>query len=285
MAEIKLRPVWDAIVDIYRAFAQVCEANGLRYYLGYGSVLGAVRHKGFIPWDDDMDVIMPRPDYDKFCEIADKALPQHFKLVTIYNTKEFVAAFAKIQDSRADVYAKVKEVSGHPLGQGLFLDIFPIDGVPTQKWRQITRKIWHFCFQMKYRYVMRVDFGTRKSKLARMLGFLFYPFLPKISSHQDYTMKKIERLKNPRFGSTDLCGLGVDFVNKYIDYIPFPTEWLGVAEWGTFEGMKVPLPHEYKKHLEHQYGDYMKLPPPEKQKLPSHFDEHHVLWKFGPTND
>lgn len=282
--EIRLRPVWDAVLDIYKAFAAVCSENHLRFYLGYGSVLGAVRHGGFIPWDDDMDVIMPRPDYERFCEMAAQVLPSHFKLVTIFNTKEFVTDFAKIQDSRQDVYERVRKESGHPLGQGIFLDIFPIDGVPSCRLQQCARKVYYQFFQLKWRYVMKIDFGTWKSKLARIIGFFAQPFYPRIESSRDYEIKRIRRFGRSSYQDATLCGLEVDFVNKYKDYIPFPKAWIGEAKIVKFEGLDVPIPNMYEDYLRFNYGDYMKLPPEEKRHLPTHFDERVIPWKFGPTN-
>ena len=68
-AKLDMRPIWDALLHVYEEFARVCDENNLRYYLAEGSAIGALRHKGFIPWDDDLDVIMPRPDYERFRQI------------------------------------------------------------------------------------------------------------------------------------------------------------------------------------------------------------------------
>ena len=76
-----LRPLWDALYEIYEEFAKICDKHGLRYYAFAGTLLGAIRHNGFIPWDDDLDVAMPRPDYEKFIQISKTELPRHLNFV------------------------------------------------------------------------------------------------------------------------------------------------------------------------------------------------------------
>lgn len=283
--EIKLRPLWDGILGIYKAFAKVCEDNQLRFYLAYGSALGAVRHHGFIPWDDDLDVMMPRPDFDKFCEIAGRNLPRRYKLVTPYNTREFIYGFAKIQDSDETEYRRVKSESGLPLGQGIFLDIFPLDGVPSGKLQQLVWKLWFLSFWLKYRYELRVDYGTCKSKWARRLGFFLMPFFPSVKSEWMYYHERIKRLSRLQFSQSSLCGINVDLINRSRLYQAFPCAWLGDPVYVDFEGLQVPIPQDADSYLRFNYGDYLKLPPLEKRRLPTHFDEKNWPWKFGPTGN
>lgn len=126
-----MRPVWDAILEVYDAFAKVCDKNGLRYYVSDGGALGAVRHGGFIPWDDDLDVSMPREDYEKFIELSKTELPPHLKFVNWKNTPEFTLLFGKVQDSREDKIRAIEEKTGRMLSNGVYIDIFPIDGYPN----------------------------------------------------------------------------------------------------------------------------------------------------------
>ena len=128
-----LRPLWDASLGIYREIAKICERHGLRYYVTDGTALGAVRHKGFIPWDDDFDMSMPRPDYEKFKKIFMAELPPHLKFVDFHNTPEFGLLFGKVQDCRRDKIEALEKVVGFQLSNGLFIDIFPIDGYPRSR--------------------------------------------------------------------------------------------------------------------------------------------------------
>lgn len=96
----------EELLSIYQAFASVCKKHKLRHWVAFGTMLGAVRHNGFIPWDDDFDVFMLREDYEKFLTVANKELPEYFKVVTHRNCSAYPVAFGKIQESRRDVYEK-----------------------------------------------------------------------------------------------------------------------------------------------------------------------------------
>ena len=104
-----LQQVWDGVFNVYKEFAKICEEHKLRYYVSDGCALGAVRHGGFIPWDDDLDVSMPRADYEEFLLIAESKLPPHLKIVTWRNTSQYNALFAKIQDSREQFVREVEQ--------------------------------------------------------------------------------------------------------------------------------------------------------------------------------
>ena len=131
MGKINLKPVWDAVLNVYREVAQICDKHGLRYYLTDGTALGAVRHKGFIPWDDDFDMSMPREDYQKFIEIARNELPEHLKFVNWENTPEFTLLFGKVQDTRADFVKSIEAECGYMLWQYSCRSISTSRDIPT----------------------------------------------------------------------------------------------------------------------------------------------------------
>lgn len=119
---------------LLNVFADYCEAQDLRYYIGYGTLLGAVRHGGFIPWDDDVDVLMPRKDYDRFCEFAPKLLDSF----TLAPFEQGAAAFAKLISTRTRFY---EEGLARSDSYGIFLDIFPLDGVKGNACRKRFRLV------------------------------------------------------------------------------------------------------------------------------------------------
>ena len=125
-----LRPLWNALLEVYKVFAAICDKHGLRYCADTGTALGAVRHGGFIPWDDDMDIQMPRPDYDKFVEIAPKELPQGYAWLDRFNCPEYDHPFGKVIVTDQAVVDKIAQESGLSIGLGIFVDIFPLDGFP-----------------------------------------------------------------------------------------------------------------------------------------------------------
>lgn len=128
--QYNLRPVWNALLEMYSAFDSFCASHGLVHYVAYGTLLGAVRHGGFIPWDDDFDVMMPRSDYERLMGMRD-LLPENMKWVSIETNSSHNLLFAKIIETRELVVKKVQAESNLSLGQGLFIDIFPLDGLPS----------------------------------------------------------------------------------------------------------------------------------------------------------
>ena len=114
-------------ISILDYIASVCEENNIGYYLAYGTLLGAIRHHGFIPWDDDIDIYMLREDYMKFIEIAKEHIHHRYKLLSIYNDDDYYYEFAKVVDSNTKLKINnVKQIKK----EGVWVDIFPLDNVP-----------------------------------------------------------------------------------------------------------------------------------------------------------
>ena len=121
----ELQPRWNAvIIDVLSVFIRICEAQGLRYFCAGGTAIGAVRHQGMIPWDDDIDVFMPRPDYDRFLVLAAQSMPEGYEVLSPYATKDYPMYFAKMCNARTTLL----ENERIPCVFGLYIDIFPLDG-------------------------------------------------------------------------------------------------------------------------------------------------------------
>lgn len=145
MAEYNIRELQLRILETLKAVDNVCREHNLRYYIWAGTMIGAVRHKGFIPWDDDLDIAMPRPDYDRLIEHAAEWLPKPYEMVCAENDGVYPLPFAKIQDADTTL---IERMHLKYLG-GIYLDVFPIDGVPEGA---VARKL-HFA---RYEYYKRV---------------------------------------------------------------------------------------------------------------------------------
>lgn len=282
MADVNLAPVWAATLEIYREVARICDRHHLRYYLTDGSAIGAVRHHGFIPWDDDFDMSMPREDYRKFIAYARAELPPHLKFLNWENCPEFCFLFGKVQDCRRDMVESVERDCGYMLSNGLYIDIIPIDGYPTSVLEKEFVKIYTYLL----RALWRAKFGifrnqSRKGKLLCVLGHVFSMFVPWIR-YPEQIMARCEKLlcrhafsesENTQRASVFLTGLNRS---------PLPKSWWGKATMCAFCDIQVPLPHDYDSYLHFYFGEYMKLPPPEKRK-PSHGYAHRCGWWLGPT--
>lgn len=132
MADYDIRPLQLRILKILLAVDKVCKEHGLRYYIMAGTMLGAVRHKGFIPWDDDLDIGMPRADYDLLMSHSKEWLPKPYEAVCAENDPNYPLPFAKIQDADTTL---IERMHLKYLG-GIYLDVFPLDGVPQSNLKQ-----------------------------------------------------------------------------------------------------------------------------------------------------
>ena len=279
---VNLKPVWDAILEIYGEVAKICDRHGLRYYLTDGSAIGAVRHNGFIPWDDDFDMSMPREDYDKFIEYAKTELPSYLKFLNWKNCPEFCFLFGKVQDCRREKVEATEKECGYMLSNGLYVDILPIDGYPTSKIEIFFMKTYAYLL----RALWRAKFGvfrnqTTKGKILCLFGHCFGCLVPWIRK-PEHIMSRCEKMllkhpfKDARF--TSRASVYLTGLNRP----PLPVEWWGKAKWHEFGSTKVPLPEDYDSFLRFYFGDYMQMPPLDKQQ-PSHGYNYRCGWWLGPT--
>lgn len=282
MSEINLKPVWDATLNVYREVAKICNRHGLKYYVTDGTAIGAVRHGGFIPWDDDFDMSMPREDYEQFRKYALCELPSHLKFVNWENTPEFSLLFGKVQESRRDLVEKIEKDVGRVLSNGIFIDIFPIDGYPESKLERLVTKISErilFFILIFKEERFRSQLGRRR--IFWLAGACFSILFPWLNSQSCKRICENMLLKHPFKGSR-ICGrasLRLTLLNRG----PLMTNVWGQGIMVPFYGETVPIPKDIDTYLRFYYGDYMRLPP-EDQRVPSHSLNTHLPWWLGPTN-
>lgn len=273
-----MRIHWDALLEIYKEFAKICDKHGLRYYFMEGNAIGALRHKGFVPWDDDIDVAMPRPDYERFRAIASKELPAHLRFWDWRDMDDWRFTFGKIQDCREEKVLEVESGIGHVLSSGLYIDILVIDGFPESKIRQMLYKFKVLLYGSAIRYLLTTfKCQTALGKVSWLYGFICSKLM-RLGNVRD-VQEKIDRLmKSVPFETaktTWRAGAAIRVT------MTFPREvWNGVV-MKEFDDIEVPLPVGYDTYLRTQYGGYMTLPPPDKQR-PSHCLAYRQPWWMGP---
>ena len=240
-------------LDMLRAFVNVCEQLDLRYYLLGGTLLGAVRHKGFIPWDDDIDVGMPRKDYEIFISEGQTLLPKHLFVQNLHSDPEYPMCFSKIRNSNtAFIESSVAHLN---INHGVFIDIFPLDCYPEQETEQKRlRYKLKLCGTRINRIYRTNEKKSWKGKFLSAFVLLWCPSLKKAISRRE----KLYRQVKP---SRLLVNHGGAWGAKEI----VPQEWYGDGTPVIFEGLKVLAPAQYHNWLTQVYGDYMQLPPPEKR--------------------
>ena len=277
-------PLWNAILDIYQEFAAICEKHGLRHYVIGGTLLGAVRHKGFIPWDDDFDLAMPRQDYEKFKELAKAELPQHLRWMDRRNTPEFKLLFGKLMDCRQEKVVELERAVGHQLSNGLFIDIFPIDGYPEGMVSRAWIKLSEFMIKVVERhYTYRRELWplTLKRRAVDLVGLLLSPLFRKIKTDLGYLDECDRHIMRFPFDVGRSSGTGGCLTGRF--QMVFPPRMFAREEKLKFEGIEVSAPAMWRGFLEINYGDYMTLPPAEKRR-PTHDYGTHCPWWLGPTS-
>lgn len=234
----------------------LCDKHGIGYVLLGGSALGARRHAGFIPWDDDMDMGMLRADFDRFTKIARRELPQHFYVQHWLDDPYMGALFAKVRQNNTQVLeATSKDTGGH---KGISIDIFPFDNVPhgiaEYTWK-LQLKAWKRVLRHKCGYTIRdLPILLKLADLpARMISRL-------VST--EGAKRRMHRLMT-RFSAGEAervlaVGGAYDFTRDMLK-----RKWLTERARRTFEDRSFYCPAEIDAYLEHMYGDFMSLPPVE----------------------
>lgn len=250
-----MTPLQQCELNLLKAFVQVCEKLGLRYYLVCGSALGAVKYRGFIPWDDDVDVAMPRADYERFLREAPALLPKDLVLQN-YRTEPAVPhIYTKLRDSRTTYIERTS--AKLPINHGIFIDIFPLDGYPQGK---LTQKLfelrkWHYKGQLASAYDLpRSGVTLIRYKLFCLMG---------CPRRTDRIAAKYERMisRYPVEGSNLICNHG-NWQGR-LEYAS--AEQYGEGSAARFEGVDVVIPEGYDRYLRQKYGDYTLELPPEEQ--------------------
>lgn len=251
MATYDIRPLQLKILETLLIIDDVCQRYNLRYYIIAGTLLGAVRHKGFIPWDDDLDIAMPRSDYDKLITYSKEWLPKHLELICTENDSNYPFPFAKIQNADTTL---IERKHMNYLG-GIYIDVFPLDGVPENK---IARRL-HF---IKYQFLKKALYFTYRDPYRHGHGpSSWIPLLcRKFFTVEGLQQKMRSMMKSNDYDKSKFVvdhddGLkGV--MEKNILGVPTPIQFEGVSVMG------VEHPHNY---LEQKYGEYMVIPPHSKQ--------------------
>lgn len=256
-------------LNITKEVLKLFEKHGLHYFMLGGTMLGAIRHKGFIPWDDDIDLGMPRNDYDKFLEIAPKELPDHLKVVNYRTDSNYHYYITRILDTNTKVI-EVRIGNEAEKYTHASIDIFPIDGTPNNK---LLRKIYFFRV-MYHRALMSLCYKDSIDRARKRSGSekLLLAIMEKIPIEKFTTAYKqkdrIDKLmrKYPVAESEFIGNLMGAYRTREI----VPKDFYGKGKLYPFEDIQLVGLEKYDEYLTHTYGNYMQLPPEASRKI--HFE-------------
>lgn len=260
MSENPLRQLQQKELELLKVFQQVCKENNITYYALGGTLLGAVRHKGFIPWDDDIDVGIPRPDYDRLCEILEKKpLGEKIRFVSYRNTEDYIRYFGHLEDTSFKVirHDKLKDEETFA-----WIDLFPLDAMPNNG---ILRKIkvWHV---LALRAMFRFSCFDRLVDVNKKGRPLHEKILVWVGLHTPIqkffnTKKCLARMERVLtavpYEKSDYL---VNAMGAYKFREMFHKKYYGNGKMYPFEDTEICGPEDYDFVCTQLYGDYMTPP-------------------------
>lgn len=246
------------IMDLIHEF---CVKNDIKYYMIGGTLLGSIRHKGFIPWDLDIDIAMLRTDYDKFKKISHQ-LPACLEYHYYGNFKKYSRPHCEVALKNTMIHARSDKYNKKTYYNGIFIDIFPLDYLPSDNKNLIKQEQQI----KKIRRLLNLKDGTiyEKKNLFYILGKKIVSFCLKPLSYK-FLGKKLEKVmtKFNNYNSNKVCSMASKYSYKKQS---MPLDYYGEPILLEFEGRKYYGPNKYVEYLTQLFGDYMKLPPKEAQK-------------------
>lgn len=274
MSNNTLRTLQLVELKILLEIKRICESHNIKYFLIGGTLLGAVRHQGFIPWDDDIDIGMLRPDYIRFQEVFPHTTLPEYSLETYNTDAGWSAVFGKVRLKNTKysepAYENVLE------NNGIWIDIFPFDNIPSsntvKRFQSITYTIIESTLRFKY--------GHQIQKSQRIIGKT-YQFAYKVLSiilPREFILKTRELILQ-RYNK---------YPTEYIKNWPFKSakrEYFDELTELPFETVQFPVPKKYHEYLTSFYGDYMKIPPEEERPQHSPYEPYFGEYAYIKTLD
>ena len=274
MVSEKTKAIWAIQLDIITLIADICRRHSIRWFVDGGTLLGAVRHQGFIPWDDDIDICMFREDYERFCEICCVAMEEPFFLQTYRTDVDFTHGHAQVRRSDTTFILRGEMEDGKPTNcynQGICVDLFPMDNIPdnpkvAERFLRGVEDLryWACSYSIFQRKFSGKSFFTVIRQLGKRLGLRYYftrmiglligrKPLRCVQDRHDAYVQKYNKTKTER-----ACTISHWPMRKSRQY--YRREWFDNVEMLKFENLTVPAPSGYEQLLAGLYGDDWRTP-------------------------
>ena len=251
-----LKHLQQVSLKILKYLIKICEKNNLTYFLYGGTLIGAVRHQGFVPWDDDIDVIMFREDFEKLNEILEKNIDDKYRFMNVLNDESYHYTWGRLL-LKNTLFKEwwADQVDYTP---NIFIDIFILDNIPNNKFKRFIHRWTCYLLNMLSSYSLIKQ--ENDSKIKRIIQHTVY-YTIKILPISPYSIKK-RCVKSFTKYQNENCEEVCDFPSSGIMPISFKTDWFPLKKV-KFEDIEVNIPNKYDKILKMEYGEYMELPPEE----------------------
>ncbi len=247
--ELSIEAVRQVQLGILSVFDDLCRSHGLTYYLAYGTLLGAVRHRGYIPWDDDVDVMMPRADYERLPSLFESVPPAHLSLSMTQTRAHWPFPYAKIGEDRTELWEPMED----PLALAVNLDVFPVDELPSSKFgRGVQSQVLRLLrWAVELRYIAAERGRDWHHPLVISLAKPVLGLLP-----VETLVSALTRAARRGRGTGDRVGVRVGSFDWSV-----PASDLGTPTELPFEDLNLLVPENSDAVLTAIYGDYRQLPP------------------------
>lgn len=262
----QLQVLQETELKLVKEFHRICEENGLHYVLAFGTMIGCVRHGGFIPWDDDIDVVMPWEDYCKFNEIANAVADPEYMVFNPETVSRYSYPFAKF--IKKESCAIFEYPFKHYFNQPIYIDIFPAFYVPEDKKKRKRIQASNFFLSQSGRMKTLGPFLHTKRGLPARIGMLMFYCLNKLAPQDFYysSMQKKALSVTKEEASAYYIGDMYSETNAIMQF-QMPLNVFDHRKLMKFEDTELYMPVDYDAILTKMYGNYMQLPPEEKRKV------------------
>lgn len=261
MTQEELQKISRVQLEIMDEVHRVCVENNIRYYMIGGTLLGAVRHQGFIPWDLDIDIAMPRADYTRFKAVCQTELGEKYRYLDYESHKRFVRPHALVERTDTRIHIKYDHVNPKLFDLGIYLDIFPLDNAPDDE--KSREKHANELRKIRRRKDLRIPYCYSYNRWKRLVHYtvsalLFWAPIPWLNRRQQAVMQAYSQQD-----TQCICSMASQYA--------YSKQCVSKTVYGTpvllpFEGRQYYAPEQYDLLLKRLYGDYMQLPPEEKRQ-------------------
>lgn len=255
----EMKKIWAVELDLLHELDRVCRKNDITYYVDSGTLLGAIRHKGFIPWDDDADVIITRKEYERLCAVAQREFKSPYFFQTEYSDPGTLRGHAQLRNSLTTAILRSEKELGCRFNQGIFLDVFVIDYLPDDpdERAELKNKAAALMEQARRENVrVRANSPYDSAVMKLYHGLTHLASRMKKSTDNPYFVQ-FEELLRAQLPSMEMTKMSL-YINNATR--PIRSEWLGRAVYVPFEEMMVPVPEQYERLLETYYFKNWKVP-------------------------
>lgn len=253
------KKIWAVELDLLSKLLNVCNRNGIKVFAFAGTLLGAVRHHGFIPWDDDMDVCLLREDYEKLLKVADKEFKAPYFFQTAYTDRRFHIGYARLRNSNTTGFIPYNDDINY--NNGIFIDIFILTGYTDNRFK-LRMQLFQLRFVEKIIHSYYANISEKKGiERIAMRAVKWY-------SNHFISYEKLLNTYYKLLTKYDQCSRKVSIMTSsdwFMERYWCLKEDLEKSEIVPFENMEIPIPLNFDRILSNAYGDYMKFPPIEKR--------------------